>query len=111
MSDQPPLTFLGVGTEGLLFTDGARLFLVWQSNTDGVAWMGMEVPHPDAAFPTIYPDWCGAEIDMRQTDDDPMTPEVMELGDRMAEALNLLFRETEKRITAEWKTRRGSQSA
>ena len=85
-----PLTFVGAGTDGLLFTDGERLFFVWKASfsAPGVVWTGMEVKDPSIAFPAISANWCGAEVDMRNDDSDLMTPESMDLGDRMADALN-----------------------
>lgn len=101
--DKPNLTFVCRGVEGMIFTDGERFFLVWESKTTDYDWVGMEVKSPMDAFLSVgYPNWCGAEIDMRQSDEDPMTDEIKELGDRMAEALNQHYKDTEKRATADF---------
>lgn len=97
------LTFVGFGPNGILFRDGERLYMVWPSRTPGINWSGMEVRRHDAAFTTCYPDWCGAEVDMRQDESDPVTPEIMALADRMAKTLNAFFKNEEKRVAADLK--------
>jgi len=99
------LQFLGIGNEGLLFTNGVDLFMVWNSN-DGsgdIRWTGMKVSDTDAAFTREHRDLCGAEIDMRQSPDDPFTPEIMELGDAMATAIYKAMSESQNTIEARWK--------
>ncbi len=93
------LKFVCHGTNGIVFTDGQKFFMVWSHYANGVLWTGIEIPDPLDAFPLVsFANYSGAEIDMRQTDEDAMTEEVRLLGDRVADALNAYFTENEKPI-------------
>lgn len=79
------LVYIGTGPDGILFTDGVKLYMVWPSDTSEFVWAGHEVGYTEMAFPGIDGDgYCGAEIDMRRSDKDSMTEEIMALGDRVA---------------------------
>lgn len=99
-----PLTVLGIGQNGILLTDGVNLYKVWESTSsaEGYEWYGMKVRTVTDAFEAFVPDLCGAEIDMRQNDDDAMTPEIMDLNDRVAVTLNEYLKKPEAEITAKW---------
>lgn len=106
-----PLFFFGSGPNGMLFTDGEKLYLVMESvtvTTDNgnvnadMRWSGLRVESPSAAFHDITPNPCGAEVDMRQNDESPMDEATMAIGDQIADALNRYYRDEEKRLCREW---------
>lgn len=100
------LRVIAVGFQGIILTDGVKLYHVWKSgkqDAPGYEWTGVETREVTSAFHLVDPSMiCGAEVDMRNDDEDSMTPEMMDLGDSVAAALNDFFNAQEKSGSAEW---------
>lgn len=100
------LTFFGLATDGIIFTDGQNLFLVWKSNSGECEWCGMQINSPLDGFDIGgYTTVCGAEVDMRRTGENPATENEKNLGDIMANTLNSYFQDEEKRMLKAWEDR------
>lgn len=101
------LKLLCIGTDGILVTDGTDLYILWEGKLGGkYTWSGRKAKKVEDAFRWTYQDVCGAEVDMRNTDDDPFTSEVLELADRVAEMINGALEAERKRVSAEWEKMR-----
>lgn len=98
------LVHIGTGPDGILFTDGEKLYMVWPSDEKGFSWSGLEVVSPSMAFPGIDGDeYCGGEVDMRQHEEDPMTEETMALGDRVADFISKHINQERRMAYQRWK--------
>lgn len=96
-----PLVCIASSDDGLIFADGHDMYCVWKSNSRDCEWSGLRI---DSNIPSVHHEFvCGAEVDMRRDTDDPVTPEIMALNDRMADALNKYFDGQRKQVDVEWK--------
>lgn len=103
---------IAVSPWAFLLTDGESLYNVWRSSRDTpTVFDGMKVNRVDCAFLSVgYTEYCGAEVDMRQNEEDEMTEEVRLLGDAVAECLTNYFTEQEKQATALWEAKQSAKA-